>query len=90
MLEPKKPKLNRLPGKGKYVLCIFNDGDMRVYDRQTVPRDLDTTEEPFAVGHVCNDNKEALILMAQLGRDERWSYAKADMTAEHFLNADFS
>ena len=87
MLEQKrKQSRNRLPGKGKYVLCIFGDGDLRVYNRMTVPREepLDALV-PFVSGHVCSDNKEALIQMALLGRDERWSHAPVDMTDKVFL-----
>lgn len=87
MLEQKrKQSRNRLPGKGKYVLCIFGDGDLRVYNRMTVPREepLDALV-PFVAGHVCSDNKEALIHMALLGRDERWSHAPVDMTDKVFL-----
>ena len=87
MLEQKrKQSRNRLPGKGKYVLCIFGDGDLRVYNRMTVPREepLDALV-PFVAGHVCSDNKEALIQMALLGRDERWSHSPVDMTDSVFM-----
>lgn len=87
MLEQKrKQSRNRLPGNGKYVLCIFGDGDLRVYNRTTVPRDDGLTpDEPFVSGHVCSDNKEALIQLALLGRDGRWSHAPVDMTDKVFL-----
>lgn len=87
MLEQKrKQRRNRLSGSGKYVLCIFGDGDLRVYNRTNVPREdsLDAIV-PFVAGHVCSDNKEALIQMALLGRDERWSHALVDMTDKVFL-----
>ena len=65
MLEPVKPR--------KYVLCIFNDGDMRVYFSGASPRSTHALDDARITDRVYSYDKEHLITLAKMGRSDRWN-----------------
>lgn len=65
----------------KYLLCLFKDGDARVYYADSPPFATRVAEDNVH-GMVYGDDKSVLIGMAKLYRIEKWEETDIDTTYE--------
>jgi hypothetical protein len=71
MLDTNKPR--------KYVLCIFNDEDMRVYFSGVSPRNGKDGLEERIVKRMYSYDKDYLMTLAKMGRSGRWNEQDAQI-----------
>lgn len=57
----------------KYVLCIFNDEDMRVYFSGCSPRNNRDGLDEHIVKRMYSYDKNYLMTLAKMGRSDKWN-----------------
>ena len=66
----------------KYLLCLYKDGDARVYYADCPPFAVAEFGSDNVHGTVYGDDKDVLIAMAKLFRIEKWEETDIDTTYE--------